>query len=349
MRKPALFSSLTKTAAVFLMGGVTLFSTGCDEDYLQDIFRGDTKDPETTDARIFASTNTGGNFAIFDVSDPSDVDRITASTGSTDADGIYYREDKDIVYQLSRTQNVVNAYTNIMDLESSATVTPAFSSTSDFTNGREIAVSGDKLVVAEDVDSMNQFVVYHIEHGALTLDRIYDVDIDLWGIQLVGNTLYAVQDQSNMLAVYYDFGSKPAGHLVADQIVAIEGLMRTHGLSYDAKNDIMVLTDIADAMSDSDGAFHVIEHFTRKLNDAGDGGTIALKDQIRVAGDKTYLGNPVDIAFSVVEKKVYVAERANGGGRLLIFDYPSKSGSMKPVANLDYAGASAVYLDEAAY
>ena len=348
MKKSVILSNLNKTAAVFLMAGVTLLSTSCDEDYLQEIFRGDTQE-DTADLRVFASTNTGGNFTIFDVSDPSDVDRITASTGSMDADGIYYSSDKDIVYQLSRTQSVVNAYTDIMDLESDTTLTPAFSSTSDFTNGREIAVSGNKLVVAEDVDGMNQFVVYNIEYGALTLDRVYDVDIDLWGIQLVNNTLYAVQDQTNMLAVFYDFGSKHEGHLAADQKVAIEGLVRTHGLSYDAKNDIMVLTDIADAMNDSDGAFHVIDHFTRKLNDAGDGGTIALKDQIRVSGDKTYLGNPVDIAFSVEEKKVYAAERANGGGRLLIFDYPSKSGNMKPVANLDYAGASAVYLDEAAY
>ncbi len=292
MKKPLFLSNLTKTAAVFLMGGVTLLSTGCDEDYLREIFQGNTSDEETADLRIFASTNTEGNFTIFNVSDLSDVDRITASTGSMDADGIYYREDKDIVYQLSRTQNMVNAYTDIMDLEGDATVTPAFSSTADFTNGREIAVGGNQLVVAEDVDSMNQFVVYNIEQGALTLDRIYDVDIDLWGIQLVGNTLYAVQDQSNMLAVYYDFGSKPAGHLAADQKVAIEGLVRTHGLSYDAKNDIMVLTDIADAMSDSDGAFHVIEHFTHKLNDAGDGGTIALKDQIPRSGRQDLPGQP---------------------------------------------------------
>ena len=349
MKKPVFFPRLTPTAVVLLLSGITLFSTGCEEDYLNDILGGDTKDPKTAEPRVFASTNTGGNFTIFDVSDLSDVDRTTASTASMDADGIYYSEDKDIVYQLSRTQSVVNAYTDIMDLDSDATVTPAFSSTSDFTNGREITVSGNKLVVAEDVDSMNQFVVYNIEHGALTLDRIYNVNIDLWGIQLVNNTLYAVQDKTNMLAVFYDFGSKPAGDLAADQKVAIEGLVRTHGLSYDEKNDIMVLTDIGDAMSDSDGAFHVIDHFSRKLNEAGDGGTIALKDQIRVSGDKTYLGNPVDITFSVDEKKVYVAERANGGGRLLIFDYPTKSGNMKPVANLDYAGASAVYLDEAAY
>ena len=346
MQKPTIFFSVTKAVSLFLLAGVTLFSTACEEGYLQELLKGDQKDQDGSDVRVFASTNTGSNFTIFDVSDVSDVDRITVTTNSTDADGIYYRSDKDLVYQLSRTESVVNAYTDIMDLEGDTTLSPAFSSTSDFTNGREITVSGHQLVVAEDVDDMNQFVVYNIEDGALTLDRIYRVHFDLWGIQLVGNTLYAVQDKSNMLAVFHNFGSKPAGDLAADQKVAIEGLVRTHGLHYDTKNDIMVLTDIGDAMDDADGAFHVIEHFSGKLKDAGDKGTIALKDQVRVSGDKTYLGNPVDITFSVDEKKVYAAERANGGGRLLIFDYPYKSGNVKPVANVDYAGASAVYLDE---
>ena len=267
-------------------------------------------------------------------------------TNSMDADGIHYSADDDVVYQLSRTESMINAYTDIMDLDADATVSPAFSSTSDFTSGREITVSGNKLVVAEDVDGMNQFVVYTIEHGAIMLDRKYDVHIDLWGIQLVGNTLYAVVDGTNMLAVFNDFGSQEGGDLSADQTVAIEGLVRTHGLAYDEKNDIMVLTDIADAMNDMDGGFHVIADFSHKLMAAGDEGTIALKDQVRIAGDKTYLGNPVDVALSVEEKKVYIAERANGGGRLLIFDYPSKDGNVKPVSSTDYAGASAVYLDE---
>ena len=339
-----------RVVSAFFLAGTTLLFTGCQEDFLDEVFKGGEKsDPDKADVRVFASTNTGSNFTIFDVSDVSDIDRVVATTGSTDADGIVYRPDEDIVYQLSRTESVVNAYTDIMDLMGNTTVSPAFSSTSDFTNGREITVSGNKLVVAEDVDDMNQFVVYTIKDGALVLDRIYDVHIDLWGIQLVGNTLYAVQDQTNNLAVFYDFGSKPGGNLRADLTVAIEGIVRTHGLSYDADNDIMVLTDIGDATSDSDGAFHVIKRFSDKLERAGKQGTIALNKQIRVAGDKTYLGNPVDITFSVDEKKVYVAERANGGGRLLVFDYPTKSDNVKPVANLDYAGASAVYLAETDY
>lgn len=341
--------NLTKAVSVFSVAGASLFFTGCQDDFLEEVFKGGDKEDKVADARVFASTNTGSNFTIFDVSDVSDIDRVVATTHSPDADGIYYDADKDVVYQLSRTESVINAYPDIMDLEEDTTVTPAFSSTSDFTNGREITVSGNQLVAAEDVDGMNQFVVYTIEHGALTLDRVYNVHIDLWGIKLVDGTLFAVEDGSNRLAVFSDFGSKPAGDLAADQTVAIEGLGRTHGLSYDAKNDVMVLTDIADAMDDTDGAFHVIDHFSRKLKEAGDGGTIALNDQIRVAGDKTYLGNPVDITFSVEEKKVYVAERANGGGRFLVFDYPTKSTNAKPVSNVDYSGASAVYLDEAMY
>ena len=171
--------------SVLFLAGTTLFFTGCEEDYLKDILQGDPKpDPAKADVRVFASTNTGGNFTIFDVSDVSDIDRVVANTGSMDADGIVYRQDEDIVYQLSRTESVVNAYTDIMNLMNDTTVSPAFSSTSDFTNGREITVSGDKLVVAEDVDDMNQFVVYTIKEDALTLDRIYNVHFRRVGDQI---------------------------------------------------------------------------------------------------------------------------------------------------------------------
>ncbi|MEQ9440336.1 MAG: hypothetical protein RIG62_14880 [Cyclobacteriaceae bacterium] len=348
MQKTTFFRTLTKAASFILLAGTTVFFTSCEkgEDIFDD-FLGKDKDKDMAEMRIFASTNTGGNFTIFDVSDLHDIDITVASTGSMDADGIFYSQDKDIVYQLSRTESMVNGYTDIMDLMGKKDVRPAFSSTSDFTNGREITVEGDMLVVAEDVDDMNQLVVYKVYEGALRLDKTYRVHINLWGIQLVNGTLYAVEDGTNNLAVYNDFGSQPDDqNLGADMKVAIEGLVRTHGLNYDAMHDVMVLTDIADATVDSDGGFHVIENFSTKLMDAGDEGMIMMDDQIRVAGDMTYLGNPVDVALSVEAKKIYVAERANGGGRLLIFDYPMESGNMKPIANVNYEGASAVYLDE---
>ena len=333
------------TATLFVVGTSLLF-TSCQEGFLEEIIKGDQKDTDQADLRVFASTNTGSNFAIIDVSNVEAVDQTIASTPSMDADGIYYSQKEDIVYQLSRTESTVNAYSDLMDLMKDTRVSPNFSSTSDFTSGREITVEGHTLVVADDVDDMNQLIVYTLENGAITLDRTYSVHIDLWGITLVGNTLYAVEDGTNNLAVFRNFGTQPAGNLQADQKVAIEGIVRTHGLSYDAENDIMVMTDIADAMSDTDGAFHVIEDFSAKLEAAGRKGMIMIEDQVRVAGNKTYLGNPVDIDFSVEEKKVYVAERANAGGQILIFDYPTESCNPMPVANVTYEGASAVYLDE---
>lgn len=350
MKKPTFLFNLTRKTTLLLVAGTTLLFTGCQKgEEIFDEFLGNDKDEDKADVRVFASTNTGGNFTIFDVSDLHDIDKTVANTGNMDADGIYYSQDKDIVYQLSRTESVVNGYTDIMDLMGKKDVRPAFSSTSDFTNGREITVEGDHLVVAEDVDDMNQLVVYTVYHGALRLDKVYNVHFNLWGIQLVDGTLYAIQDNSDKLAVFHDFGSQPEGDLQPDMVVTVEGIVRTHGIAYDAMNDIMVLTDVGDAASDMDGAFHVIEGFSMKLMDAGDEGTIMMDDQIRVAGDMTYLGNPVDVALSVMEKKVYVAERANGGGRFLVFDYPTESGNMKPVANINYEGASAVYLSEKMY
>ncbi len=350
MNKPAFFNNLTRTSFIFLLiGGILTFSSckRAEEIFDELLDQDDDHVQEMNDVRVFASTNTGGNFTIFDVSDLHDIEQTVASTGSMDADGIFYSADQDIVYQLSRTDNMVYGYTDIMDLMKKENVYPAFGSTSDFTNGREIHVEGNTLVVADDVADMNQILVYKIFQNDLRLDKVYRVHIDLWGIKLVDGTLFAVEDGTNNLAVYYDFGSKPdSENLVADVKVSIEGLVRTHGIEYDGKNDIMILSDIADATVDNDGGFHVIENFSTKLEEAGDGGMIMMDDQIRVAGDKTFLGNPIDITFSVVEKKVYVAERANGGGRLLVFDYPTMNGNYKPVANVNYEGASAVYLDE---
>ncbi len=294
--------------------------------------------------RLFASTNTGGNFTVLDVSDLTDVPSVMYNTTSPDADGIYYDNARKMVYQLSRTSSQVNAYTSESNFTKAGDAMLAFSSTSDFTNGREIAVSGNKLVVAEDVDSANQLVVYSIIDDGFQYEKTYMVPFDVWGIHLDGNTLYAVVDKTNKLAVFHDFFSHEAGAVAADMMVGIEGVGRTHGLSYDAEHDTMFLTDIEDADNDADGAFHIITDFTAKAMKAGDGGTIALKDHRCVMGEKSMLGNPVDIAFDYNNQKIYIAERAKDGGMILAFDYPMSGGDAAPVFSLAYPGASAVYL-----
>lgn len=108
----------------------------------------------------------------------------------------------------------------------------------------------------------------------------------------------------------------------------------------------MVLTDIGDASSDSDGGLVIITDFTSTLNGTTDGGTIAMAAQARIEGNNTMLGNPVDVAYSEDSKMIFVAERANGGGRVLVYDYFSTNGNPSPAFSQDVAGASAVYYYE---
>ncbi|WPP51432.1 hypothetical protein [Catalinimonas niigatensis] len=342
--------SPTRVTACFFFALSIFFFSSCKEasdifDGIKDKVEDDDDSKDMDDKWLFASTNTGSNFTIFDVEDLKDIEKTIANTGSMDADGIYYDAEKDIVYQLSRTESVVHAYTKVSELKGTEDVTPAYSSTSDFTSGREITVSGNKLIVAEDVDDMNKLIVYTLGDSAITLDKIYEVDFNLWGIQLKRGTLYAVKDNTNMLAVFEDFLSNPEGWIMPTKSVAIDGIVRTHGVDYDVAQDIMVLTDVGDAESDTDGGVHVIANFSNVLMETADMDTISMDKQRHIAGDKTMLGNPVDAVIGT-DKMLYVAERANGGGRFLVFNYPGEYCNVKPKVDVTYEGASAVYLSE---
>ena len=74
-----------------------------------------------------------------------------------------------------------------------------------------------------------------------------------------------------------------------------------HGIHYDPASDALLLTDVGDAAVADDGQIFVISDAS-----SAEGMTdVAL----RIAGDSTSLGNPVDLAFDGVD--LYVAEKAN--------------------------------------
>lgn len=292
--------------------------------------------------QLFVSSNTQALIGKYNIFSNDFISAGTMPSVAADADGIYYDRTNDVLYQLNRTANVINAYSNV----STAPMLTA-TSTSDFTNGREIAVVGNKLIATQDASDangmQNRLLIYTISPMSITLDRAFDVDINLWGIHAAGSTLYAVVDNSNMLAVYNDFFSQTATSLSPDAIIAIEGLVRTHGITYDAEWDLMLLTDVGDAASATDGALVVVHDFTA----AGADGMVSMDEQIRADGADSFLGNPVDIAFDKERERVYVAERANGGGRVLGFGWPIENGSIAPIYNEMFAGASAIYFSDA--
>ena len=303
------------------------------------------EDTREITGNVFVSSNNSGQIGIFDILEDRDLRANSFDGAAMDADGIYYHSDTDVLYQLNRTDNVINAYTNtLFNLAAGTNPDLAFSSTSDFSNGREIAVAGNKMIVAQDASDdngqQNRLVIYNLDVNSISLKSIFDVNINLWGIHLDGNTLYAIIDNGNQVAVFNDIFQQGGPTLEPDFTFAVDGLIRTHGIHYAASEDLMLLTDVGEASSDSDGAFVMIANFLTASMD----GVIDAGEQLRVSGPSSNLGNPVDIVFDTDNRSIYVAERANGGGRIMSFDMPTESGDLSPNFNELYGGASAIYL-----
>ncbi len=294
--------------------------------------------------QLFVSSNTQGKAGVFNLFDDGAISMNAFDVAGMDADGISYDRSTDRMVQLNRTDNVINIYDQVnFALSAGNTPNVVLSSTSDFTNGREIAVNGNWILVAQDANdgngNQNRLLLYLRESNEITLVKTHDVDFNLWGIHTQGNTVYAIIDNSDQLAIFDDFYSLSEGPITPNSIVTIEGIIRTHGITYDVDSDIMLLTDVGAASSPTDGAVSVINNFTTASAD----GTVTMSEQLRIAGSNTFLGNPVDIAYDKTTSKIYVAERANDGGRIIGYTMPTASGNQLPFYNLPFPGASAIY------
>jgi len=298
----------------------------------------------TTEAQVFASSNTTGQVTVLGISGDNMISTASFAAAGMDADGIYYDKAADRLYQLNRSGNVINSYDNVLaTLSANGMPMATGTSSSDFMNGREIAVSGNRLVVAQDAtadNGGNRFHIYTIDGNNITFQRTLESTINLWGIHAFGETLFAIEDNSDRVVVYENFFAM-TGTAMPTSTVAIEGMVRTHGITYWPNTDMMILTDVGAASSPDDGAVTVIKGFANAAAD----GTVSLAEQLIIEGDATFLGNPVDVAVDINRMMIYVAERANGGGRILGFAMPTASGNFAPTYNAEVAGASAVYLN----
>ena len=330
---------------VFAAIAAAMLFTSCDDDDM------DMDDDPGIIAEMYVSSNTTGMLSWFSVDEDMMIDRMDLSVQAQDADGIYYDESNDVLYQVNRTSNVVNAYGMIDGMMDGDILSPTATSESDhFANGREMTVSNGQAIVADDdtddvlPTSSDQFVIYSVTATDIQYQRTFLTPTNLWGIQLVGNDLWAIEDNSSNVVVFNDIFSNDDGDIVSpDKTVEIEGIVRTHGLFYDMETDMMFLTDVGDGGSDSDGAISVISGFQSKFTNQD---MISSADQIRIGGNNTMLGNPVDITYDDETGMIFTAERANAGGRVLGFMLPTADANPSPDYNEMVEGASAIYLEE---
>lgn len=309
-------------------------------------------DNPTADSRteLYASNNNNGNITVFDLESNETSTYLTASLMS---EGIYYDASTDVVTQASRSGLQLNSYAGISLTDSGLSLTVTASGSADLVSPRDIAVNGNIYVVADNSDVDNDpitadgrlFVYVQAGDGSFTLRNTVTTEFKVWGIEFVGNDLYAVVDTTSDVALFANFVANNTTDTTvsATKQVTFDGIVRTHGLAFDAGT--MILTDVGAASDDADGGFHIVTDFVAKFSAAADGGNVAITDQIRVAGAATNLGNPVAAEFDAESNTVFIAEAANGGGRVMSFAGANLStgGDFAPSTNATLAGASSLY------
>lgn len=326
-----------------LLATLAIAFTSCSDD--------DSSAPpmSASEFKIVTSSNTSGKVTFSDLSVASPMVK-SFTISSIDTDGVYYDSTTDEVILASRSNNKLEVYGGLQSAITNnlTSLSTKFSSASEFSNPRETAVYGDKIVVTQDQaasnGNTNKLLVYQKTATGLNLLNVYTVNFKNWGIFLNGTTLYATADLTGDIVVFENFFSNPNGAITPTKRVTIQGLVRTHGIAFSSVDNRMVLTDVGAASSDSDGGLIIINNFSSVLAATPNMGTIATSSQIRLYGPNSTLGNPVDVSYDDVTEQVFVAERLNAGGKLLTFNLPTVNGDAAPTMSRPEPGISSVYL-----
>ncbi|WP_300433997.1 hypothetical protein [Christiangramia sp.] len=321
---------------------ISVLSCGSDDDLNSGVETSNT-------AHLYATTH-NGQVRRYDINNGVTTNYNVAST---DMEGFFYAAEEDAFTVVSRSSNQIESYLNIDELGEGGTRNPELGlvGTADLESPRDLAVNGSFYVVSDDTDldgdettAEGRLFVYAKTETGFSLRNILITKFRVWGLEFVGSDLYAAVDGTNKLALYKNFIETNTNNRIvtADKIVGFQGLIRTHGLDYD--NGIMVLSDIGEAESATDGALHIIQDFDAKFSNTANGGFIQSQDQLRIFGGNTLLGNPVNIVYDAAYNVIFVAEALNKGGRVLAFnDATSISGNIAPDLKYELPGVSSVF------
>ncbi|GAA4308231.1 hypothetical protein GCM10023115_37270 [Pontixanthobacter gangjinensis] len=291
-------------------------------------------------AHLYAATH-NGEVKRYDIN----TGQITTyANSSSDAGGVHFSAANDAFTLVSRSSNRLISYPGISELGAGGTQNPEteIAGSPDLQSPRDLSVNGDFYVVSDNTDldgdpetGEGRLFVYARTSNGFFLRNIVTTKFKVYGIEFVGGDLFAAVDETNRLAVFRNFLANSSSAIrAADKIVTIQGMVRAQGLDYE--NGVMVLSDIGEAETSSDGGLHIITNFDTKFNTATTGGFIGEADQLKIAGGNTLLGNPVDVDYDSAYDVVFVAESLNNGGRILAFNNAtSVSGNIAP--DLRYA------------
>ena len=202
------------------------------------------------------------------------------------------------------------------------------------TRGNQLGQSDASLVAPKGFDSDIAFsnLVIVADFGAAALPAynasdlsagpvrnfIVNGEASVWDVHIDENTgfTYVARTDGSVSVYSIDGGDAPIDEF---QVLSPSGTpaVNLHGITYDPVDDVLIVSDVGLAGSDSDGAIHVLDYDYGTRDGEGTTGT-PIMARATIAGPTSMLGNPVDIAGSGAD--LFVAEKANGGGGVFRFE-----------------------------
>ena len=126
----------------------------------------DNNSSSKNELKLFTTSNTTGRISVTDLTNAIPI-ISNLNIASADADGIFYMAQSDEVILASRTNNMIEVYGDLKNGVSAGlpNLLISQSSASDFSNPREIAVVGNKIIVTQDQSpangNTNKLLVYN--------------------------------------------------------------------------------------------------------------------------------------------------------------------------------------------
>ena len=151
-------------------------------------------------------------------------------------------------------------------------------------------------------------------------DVVYDEDSDQLFVALTNGDVAYYND---FLSRSADGDYTPTATFNPDNALAATNM---HGIVYDAAADRLIVSDVADPTSADDGSIYVFETASMLSG--------AVTPDRTIRGAATHLGNPVDLQLN--DGDLYVAEKANESGRIMVFNDIATGASGNIALDADY-------------
>ncbi|MDR3418257.1 MAG: hypothetical protein P4L83_18950 [Nevskia sp.] len=156
---------------------------------------------------------------------------------------------------------------------------------------------------------------------------VYGLNYQIYNLVKGGDRLYVTHGGATVSVFDRIIWNMVFGKLTsitsANRTITVQNATNLRGVWYDAASDKLIVSDAGVLGNGTDGAIYVINK--------GSTASGTVSPAITISGANTLLGDPLDVLLRA-NGSLYVAEAANGGGQILVFDniLSSSGGNVAP-------------------